>query len=295
MRITAAILVGFSLSGLAGDFQPERKPWTLQSADLKEASGLARSTLNDGIFWAVNDGSNASVLHRLDRFGGDRGRVAVEGVSNRDWEDLSAFRWRNRSYLLIADTGDNRSHHKVSRLLIVPEPGDGQVRVSPAWEIRFQFEDGPRDTEAVAVDERREKILLLSKRTKPPVLYELALRPVATPAVARRVGEVRLPPAPFFAGPYGSQPTGLAINPSGTLAAVLTYWRVLLFERRGGESWADALARAPHALARHGLEQAEAVTFSCDGTSLLVVSEGGNAPVQRYTLRNLDAARRPEF
>jgi hypothetical protein len=58
-----------------------------------------------------------------------------------------------------------------------------------AWRVRFRFEDGPRDCEAMAVDPEQPRALLLSKRTEPPVLYELTLLPGA-PLPSRLAGKV---------------------------------------------------------------------------------------------------------
>jgi hypothetical protein len=61
--------------------------------------------------------------------------------------------------------------------------------------------------------------------------------------------------------------------PDGSAAVVLTYGDTLLFPRAGNESWADALAKPPVALAPHDLPQAEAACFSADGRAVFVGSE----------------------
>jgi hypothetical protein len=58
---------------------------------------------------------------------------------------------------------------------------------------------------------------------------------------------------------------------------VVTYGDVAWFERRPGESWADALARDPVVLGAHLLPQAEAVCFSRDGAHIFVASEAVRA------------------
>src|SRR5690606_35887206 len=102
----------------------------------------------------------------------------VEGAENTDWEDLAAFRFEGRDWLLVADTGDNGGLRRTLQLHVFEEPArvaDGVLR--PAWTIVFRWPDGPRDCEAVAVDPVRGEVLLVSKRRQPPELFALPLRP----------------------------------------------------------------------------------------------------------------------
>ena len=257
---------------------------SLQSIAVGEASGLAISRTNPDRLWIINDSGSAAEIHRAGTDGADLGKVVVSGVKNADWEDLSSFIHDGKPYLLIADTGDNGSGRSQCQLHVIAEPQATDREAEVAWTIAFTYEDGPRDCEAVAVDEKAGKILLLSKRTTPPFLYELPLKPAGnTPVIARKVGKVT---DPLAAGvppvPFGTQPTGLAVSPDGKSAAVVTYFRVFLFTRGEGESWEMAFARKPVALEPHRLRQAESVGFSRDGKELFAVSEGGKSPVVRY-------------
>jgi hypothetical protein len=259
----------------------------LQAPAVGEASGLAVSPEHPDRLWVINDSGCSAHLYRTDLDGADLGKVALKGVKNTDWEDLSSFIYNGKPYLLIADTGDNASNRPQCQLHIVPEPKKKDKEVAVAWSIPFTYEDGPRDCESVAVDEKAGKILLLSKRTSPPFLYELPLKPAPDqPVVARKIGKITdplsagMPPVPF-----GTQPTGLDLSPDGKLAAVVTYFRVFLFSRAEGESWETAFARKPVALKPHHLHQAESVAFSRDGKELFVVSEGAKSPLVRYRRR----------
>jgi hypothetical protein len=292
MNARAYLLALFLVCSTAGGFSAER--WDVNGAPhleeglLTEASGLASSLRVDGGVWSLNDSGGRADLFLFDLPSGRQlGSVSLAGVKNRDWESLDSFLLEGEPWLLIADTGDNRSRRETCTLLLVKAPPLSVVKdgreIRPARQITFRYQDGPRDCEAVAVDPGSGKVLLLSKRTWPPVAYELPLFPAeGTVAVARRLGPVNLPKAAPWEGPYASQNTGLAIRPDGKLAAVLTYGRVFLFPRGAGQSWRDAFAAKPQRLPRHGLPQAEGICFSKDGQSLLVVSEGRGAPVLRY-------------
>jgi len=292
----AVVLLAFGLAACSTCSPPAflrtRKPVRLQLSASEESSGLACSRRKDGLLWIANDSGSWPDLYLAATDGSYRGTLRIQGVRNVDWEDLDSFVWEGLPWLLIADTGDNRSQRNFCTIHLLPEPvfpesGDFP-EVRPARKIVFRYEDGPRDCEAVAADPAGERILLISKRTNPPFLYELPLRTEKTGGnlIARKICPVTVERplgAPLV--PYGNQPTGLTINPDGSLAAVLTYYSVFLFPRHQGESWATAFSRKPEMLSPHRLLQAEAITFSRDGRSLHVISEGRNSPIVTYTLK----------
>jgi hypothetical protein len=269
----------------------------LQSTDLIEASGLAASRIQAGILWAINDSGNRPVLFALDASGADRGQVTLGGVENGDWEDLAAFNWHGEPWLLVADVGDNPGRRSSVVLHALPEPqADERGRfygvVRPAWSLTFTNPDGPRDCEAVAVDEAAGQILLLSKRSDPPMLYRLPLAPPvdARSLVATLVGPLDTIPPPTPAdlllpyGRYRSQPTAMDLSADGSELLILTYRHAYLLHRIPGQEWSRILAEAPQAIALPGLldlAQREAACFSADGQSLFVTGEGEGAALLR--------------
>jgi hypothetical protein len=262
---------------------------SIQSGAVAEASGLAVSSRDTGFMWIVNDSGAKADLHLFGKDGVDDGQVRVEGAENVDWEDLSSFELDGKPYLLIADTGDNLSRRTDCVLYVVAEPvlpkaGEklsGTVKVE--WKIPFAFEDGPRDCESVAVDARVGKIILVSKRTKPPVVYELPLRPQDSAVVAKRLGETTVtPPKGIPLLPFIAQPTGMDLARDGSAGVLVSYYGVFLFPRTGKESWGEAFAKQPVILPPHGMAQAESVAFSKDGKTLSLVSERGDKRIVEY-------------
>jgi len=273
----------------------------LANRGLREASGLAASRLREDLLWAINDSGGKARLYALGLDGRDRGSVRVEGVKNRDWEDLASFQLDGGAYLLIADVGDNLAKRRTSVLYAVAEPpirGEKlgkNAEVPVSWTLRFRYEDGSRDCEAVAVDASGGRILLLTKRRFPSVLYELPLagRGHDEVALARRVTEVPHLPRPssrrwpmLGAGRrslsrLASFATAMDLAADGSAAAVLTYGDAFLFSRSSGESWAEAFARPPRQIVLPRLRQAEALAFVPDGHTLYVTSEGRRAPLLR--------------
>lgn len=288
-----ALLFALAAEGFAADQPlPFAAPFVagqLGEPKNREASGLAASRRTEGLLWTHSDSGGAPVLYALNADGSERGAVRIKDVKNEDWEDMAAFEQNGRALLLVADVGDNFSTRSPVALHVVAEPPADQLSpgselaVSVAYSTYFVYEDGARDCEAVAVDGAEGAVYLLSKRDVPARLYRVLLQPAdkKTPATARLVGTVshipqpvgiqRLVPSPLF-GLRGN-PTALDFSPDARRALVLVYGGPLLFERALGETWAQALARAPIALPAFDLPQAEAAAFSRDGKNIYVCSE----------------------
>jgi hypothetical protein len=280
-------------------YGPAERTGTLPAV-LDEASGLAPSHRDSRLLWTLNDSGGQPVLYALEPTGTRRGDLRIQGVVNRDWEDLASFELDGRAWLLVADTGDNASNRTDCALYVVAEPDPAQLvpgqetLAKIAWKIPVRYLDGPRDCEAVAVDARAGLVYLLAKRTSPHGLYTLPLRPPADGVQPAAMPVAQLPEShfpqpsvtqqllPIPTGRFRAQPTGMDFAPDGSAAAVLTYGDVLLFTRQPKESWADALRRAPVVLPPHGLTQAEAVAFGADGKTIYVTSEREGSALIRY-------------
>jgi hypothetical protein len=273
----------------------------LENGGITEASGMAASRRHSGVLWIVNDGGNEPAVYAVNMQGAHLGRVRVRNAQNADWEDLAAFRLDNTATLLIADFGDNHARREEYHLYIVREPDIAEYsdrqEFSVDWQrrVRFVYEDGPRDCEAVAVDPENNQILLLTKRTVPAVLYSLPLRAEKQPPVlvARRVAEIKhlRPPegAPAVFDPrfekLRSQPTAMDISPDGSEVAILTYGDGYLYRRPAYAGGANAFRNPPQWIRMPTLRQAESLCFSADGQSLFVTSERVPAPLYRLDRR----------
>ncbi|GAB2610839.1 hypothetical protein GCM10027191_03270 [Novilysobacter erysipheiresistens] len=265
----------------------------LLDLQLDEISGLAASHRHDDVLWLHDDGGNPPRLFAVNDRGGRLATFRVEGVTKTDWEDLAAFEFDGKRYLLIADTGDNGGLRRTLQLHVVEEPATLEnARLQPAWSIAFRWPDGARDCEAVAVDARRGEILLVSKKRQPPELFSLPLRPPAGELLtAQRLGTLSGVPAPdperLKRAPrrarIDSQVTAASLSPDGRTLAVMTYRHLLLFPRAEGANWADAVAQAPRVSVLPWLPQAEALGWAADGGSLYATGEFIPAPLYRIT------------
>jgi hypothetical protein len=264
---------------------------------LSEASGLVVSRRR-GVLWTHEDSNNAAALVALRPNGEHVATVTVAGAGNYDWEDIVRLDSGDRSLLAVCDVGDNDRNRSscVIHFLSEPDPALGNQTVAPLASIRFRYDDGPHDVEAVAFDGNR--LLLLTKRDSPPVLFELPLDVSPGLHVARRLGTVSsIPPPPISVWRergenWKNQPTAMDIDPSGHRLVVLTYTQLCLYQRRHGESWLQALQRRPEMLPLPlGQPQAEAVGFSADGRSVYLTSEGRGSPIHRVDIGRDPATR----
>lgn len=273
-------------AGGAGD---ARVTGLMLDPQLRETSGLVASLRHPGTLWLHDDGGNPARLFAVNRDGDRVATFRVEGVPKTDWEDIAAFDLGGRSYLLLADTGDNGGLRRTLQLHAIEEPATLEnARLRPAWSIVFRWPDGPRDCEAMAVDARRGEVLLISKRRQPPELFRLPLAPrVDPPVVAQRIARLRMPDALAPEGgtneraPLAAQVTAASISPDGRRLAVMTYRYLLVYHRLGDEDWGRAVGRPPRVLSLPWLPQAEAMGWDPDGHHVFATGEFVPAPLYR--------------
>lgn len=265
---------------------------------IDEASGLTASLVHRGIYWTHNDSRpffasepSEPLLYGIDPQGRIQAELWIEGLKPYDWEAVTAFRTKGKTFLLIGDIGDNRARRSRGiRLDAVEEPAQlaGRLRLKPVWTLRLSYPDGPRDAEAMAVDTHEGMIYILSKRDNPARLYRTPL-PVGHGGnqVLDFLGEIAVLDAPLDSHapselkvlPYLNQPTDMAFAPDGREVVVLTYGHLYCFSRRPGQSWLEALQGAPKVIELPGARQYEGVAYHQDGKGWLIVQEGEGAPV----------------
>ncbi|HUS48377.1 MAG TPA: hypothetical protein VM098_09660 [Phycisphaerae bacterium] len=242
---------------------------TLANKAANESSGLAASTQAKGVFWTHNDSGDKPQVYAFNSKGEDLGTYTIKGARAFDWEDMASFSLDGKSYLLLADTGDNGQVRKSVTLYIAPEPKldpdrrgvIGETAVTTV--IHFTYSDGPQDVEAVGVDTTTRGIYLVSKRGSRNV-YELPLpdSPPKEPLVAKKIAVLGL-----------QMVTAMDISPDGRRAVVLTYGPAFEYTRAANETWAQAFARAGRRIAIPIRKQGESICYGLDGKTLYLTSE----------------------
>ncbi|MDT8435603.1 MAG: hypothetical protein RRA92_02500 [Gemmatimonadota bacterium] len=261
--------------------------------ELGEASGMTRDPRRDDLFWIHNDSGNEALLFGVDTTGAVVSRVRITGASDRDLEDVAVGRCGPDWCLYLGDIGDNLAAHPSIRVYEIPlpelprdasqstaagaggRPGPYDQVVTPraAWDLVFP--DGARDAEALLVDDAAGELLLVTKGREARVeMYAAGLAELADAAGAtftlRPMGDLRVP-----AGENTAQfITAGDISPDGRFLAIRSYISLYLLPW-GEDSGRDpSVAPVAASLISAFEPQGEALTWSRDGTTVWLASEG---------------------
>lgn len=298
IRISLAALVLAATSSISCRAQENQEYLSqvcvVQSPKINENSGVDTSQAYKNAIWTHNDSGNDPIVFLFSQTTGKTlAELTIVDCKNADWEDICSFQSGEQGYLLIADVGDNKKKRDWYQLCIFPEPElelsahdseepDIQRLQLRQWkDLRFKYEDGSHNCEAVVIDMAAKKILLLEKvlvsEDQVPGVYQIELPEEKTDdlLVAKRIADI----------PYKNI-TGMDLSADGTRIVVRTYVDGFLYSRTEGESWAEVFAaNKPKTLALPLQRQGEGVCFSLDEKSVILSSEKKRAPLWRIKLK----------
>jgi hypothetical protein len=255
---------------------------TIGDPRITESSGLAAGLTRADVLWTHDDSGNPPVLFALGPSGRVTGTVRIAGVPDVDWEAMAAFRETSgRSWLAVADIGDNEAQRAFVEVDVVPEPArPGDVVESPRLRLRLRYPDGPRDAETLLVDAARRRMFVVSKGVLTGTVY--AVPASAWDGTVPAEGTTRS----ATLVPVGTVPLVLVtdgtVAPDGTVL-LRTYGELAAFDPFPLEAGIRLLS--PRATA--GLpsqQQGEGLALAPGGRSVLLSSEGADQPVLRFAL-----------
>lgn len=249
------------VNGADAVFADGKEAGELRGANMREASGLVASQRHPGHYWLHNDSGNDPELFLVDSTGNAIGRLRVEGVANRDWEDIT----RRGDTLLIAETGDNQARWDTVFVYAVVEPAnpsDSSLQVIARYPMRYP--DGPRDAETLMVDPLTGDWLIVTKREDRSRVYRYPAPQL--PGVLATLERTAIN-FPFRLAVAGD------VSPDGREVLIKTYDAVYLWERTGEEPLVTTLARTPLRQPYTAERQGEAVAFALDGSAYFTTSE----------------------
>ncbi|MBN1335972.1 MAG: hypothetical protein JXB39_08435 [Deltaproteobacteria bacterium] len=264
--------------GICTAWLPAVEGARIEVGDLAEISGLAASHAHPGGVWFHEDHQEGPVLYAADTDGGDRGTFTLAGVRNVDWEDLAVGPCPDGepvcTCLHVADIGDNDLERDGGVVWRVPEPEPldpgGRTQVGPLDAVHFVYPDGPHDAETLLVDPDTGAVLLVTKEAPARVFAFPGTPPASAseddPLVLELLDAVDLESL----GASAPKASGGAVSPAGLRTVLRTDEDLLLFRGTG----AAAFQREPDVLPVPPAGQGEAVAFTPDGRTLLLVSEG---------------------
>jgi len=166
---------------------------------INEASGLVASRNNIGGLWTHNDSGGNPNLYLIDEMGTLRWTVRIEGIENRDWEDIAigAGPKAGKNYLYIGEIGDNNAVHNKKYLYRIEEPflnlsfSNKDTIITEVDQLEFIYPDGLRDAETVLISPTNSIFYIISKR-EPSVRIYMGSTAITQPQELKKVGSLPL-------------------------------------------------------------------------------------------------------
>jgi hypothetical protein len=225
--------------------------FTITDLRITQSSGLARDP-GGNLYWTANHSGAGGVAYGLTTKGKVRGSLSFR-AQPQDVEAVAVHGDR----LYVADIGDNKAKRKHVTVYYLNHPrATGLTVAYHSWDLRYP--DGAHDAKTLLVN-GSGRMFIVTKGTKGGI-YEAPKSPSrGTVNKLARVGD----------GP--AQVTDGTFLPGGKSIALLSHTLVTLID---AQTYATvATAPIPHQ------PQAESLTVSLNGKSLLVGSEGKKSKV----------------
>lgn len=264
--------------GGASRFEVGVSRGALDDPALDEISGIAPSARYPGMFWALNDsGERGGRIFLIDGEGRRRATVNLSRTENRDWESIAVGPGpaKDVSYVYIGDTGDNDERYAEHVIYRLPEPKAALVEgaavtataATPVDSLRYRYERGTPDAEALMIDPWTRDLYVISKRKSGGDLFSIRYpQPTGEIAVARRLGALPL-----------TEIVAADISASGDEIIMKNYDRVFYWERRRDDSVLATVTRKPQRPPYEVEPQGESIAFPLDGRGFYTLSERAHA------------------
>jgi hypothetical protein len=262
----------------APQFYSGRVLGNVQSAEISAASGITASRENSGVLWTFNDVGDSRIF-ATDVTGRTLGTFAT-GATVRDYEDIAIGPGptAGRSYVYVADIGDNAITRTSIAVVRVPEPtvlasqSPVTTSLTGVETFTFRYPDGPHNAETLIVDPANGDLYVVTKSDARNRIYRAAA-PLnsGTTTTLQFMGEMT------WGGAVGG-----AISTDGSELLVKNLNTVYHYPRAAGTSITTALQAAPSTLPYTAQQLGEGITFDADGWGYFTNSEGTNQPLYYY-------------
>lgn len=247
-----------------------------------ELSGLAPGHKNPGLLYTHEDSGNANEVYVTNAKGDDLGRIVLDGVYNRDWEDIECGPGPEvgKNYIYVAEIGDNdAAYHSVS-VYRFEEPdltganAQTAVHVTPQT-MQFLYPGGAVNAETLMLDPQTKDLYIATKQPGKSTLY-VARYPQSTVTSTTLTALANFPFDLLTAGDISADGSEILLRDTGQI----WYWK-----RQSAEDVVTTLLRspmdAPYAQNEH---QGESVCFAADGSGYFTTSETKGHPGDKSSL-----------
>jgi len=252
--VASAVLLGVTAPVHASEGQVLCE---LSDPRLTEISGITPSRLHAGVYWVHNDSGDAARLYGFNTK--DCSVVAeltLKGVNARDFEGIaSGVDNKGRAVLWVGDIGDNLDSWEYVSIYRVREPTELGKKSVNAKQFRFTYDDRPHNAETILADPNSTQLWIVTKQLASGSIYKLPKKLSSSQInIAENIGRV------------GGLVTDGAVNPSGSGFVLRDYFDAQFFD-------GPPPGNAVNKIALPAQFQGEAVTYSPNGSALIIASE----------------------
>ncbi|REE96162.1 hypothetical protein [Thermomonospora umbrina] len=302
--LAAPLALGFALAGPAAA-APGVEPTPPESAigdvgshiisvvadaRITDASGLAMGGTGDVLF-THQDAARSTDVYGLDGRGQTRFTVSLPTGLNEDWEDISTVRLADGGrHVYVGDLGDGflarrqtgRTPRTRFRLVRFTEPNAQSTGAVPATGVQVHelaYSDGMRgrNAETLLVQPGAGHVFVADKTEKAGLKARLWL--AKAPLATDRVNPLR----PVVDSLPVQGASGGAFSPTGDRIVIRNADTAYLWWIRNGNV-AKSLTDPPIEIPLPRQRQGEGVTFTADGSALVINSEGSRQPIWQVPL-----------
>ncbi|MFF7053338.1 WD40 repeat domain-containing protein [Streptomyces griseorubiginosus] len=238
------------------------KGFTISDPRITESSGLAASHQHPGIYWTHNDQDTGAYLYAVDSAtGGTVARITMTGVGTP--RDVEAIAIGPGNEIWVGDIGDNDGvTWPYVWIYKLPEPKELKDQTVKATQYVVKYSDGSRDAESMVVHPKTGRVYIIDKQEDGGHLYE-------GPAELSPKGTNLFRPT----APIDLWATDATFSPNGEQLVVRGYFGGLWYDWNGSDLKKKGRLSVP-------LGQGESVSYSPDGTKLLLGMEGADSEVE---------------
>ena len=256
----------------------------IESNEIVEASGIAASRKNPGVFWTHNDSGGKNRVFAFDSTGRHLGDYYLAGIQNRDWEDIAVGPGpvEGEQYIYIGEIGDNSVRYDSKYIYRVPEPqvSVGQSPVDTVlYEVErlvFQYPDGNRNAETLMIDPLTLDIYIVSKESNTKT-YRATWPYTFHAAPTFDVDTLEVVTSFAYSTAVGGD-----ISPNGREILIKKYNVVYYWTRDEGQTIDEAFEADIRTVPYFIEPQGEAVCWAADSSGYYTLSEGSHPHLYFY-------------
>lgn len=245
---------------------------TMARQEYNELSGIASSVTNPGVLYVHDDNAGTNTIPLTNAHGDDLGKLVLDNISTRNLEDIRVGPGpqAGKSYIYLADIGDNNASRKTITVFRFEEPvlkelsGASVIHVQSIDKIELAYPKGAVNAETLLVDPVTKDIFVASKETSRSTIYAASYpQSLTSTTILKSVVKTNL-----------DLLTSGDISPDGSEILLRNKGQIWYWKRTAGQSIAQAILTVPQAAPYAGNEhQGEGICFMYDASGYLTDTE----------------------